>query len=193
MIHLHQTTSIFLGFTKKVLTYDNGALVVIASLPSYKLVDSLIEAFKDVPMIDLFLPFIIGTISIFIYFVVFAFDFITGIRASHQEQKRLGNAFVPISSKLWSSMWKFLAVNILIMIQMLFALGFALMQVSWLNTTCLFGMITIAVAASLFDLISIGENHVRRFGTKPKIFVLLENVSSAFNNGLIKKITSLFD
>lgn len=192
MTHLDEAQTVFLGFTKKFAFYESGALIGLAAIPSYTMTEVLEEVFRGVPLNDLFLPVIIGALSMFIYGLVFTFDFFTGLKASSYEVKEKGGIFRPSSSKLWSSVWKILAINTLIFTQMVFAEAFALMKISWLHTAFMVGMLLISIAASLFDLISIGENYERRFGKKQKIFTLLEDISKAFNQGIIQKIGSLF-
>lgn len=191
MTPLNQVTSIA-GFAKKVFTYENGALLLMAAAPSDIFTRIFTIIFDGVPLKMIWMPFVVSAVSLFSYFVVFLIDFITGIRAAIKESTKNGEKFYPSSGKLWSSFWKLFVINVLICFMIPFALVFGAMGWDNVHTIFLFVMILISIAASLFDLISIGENYKRSYGKKPKVFELIERVSNAFNEGIIQKAKNLF-
>lgn len=179
------------AFAKKLISYENGALFLVAAIPSDLFTRTFAIVFADVPMKTVWMPFVVASVALFSYFVVFIMDFVTGVNASKREAVRNGEIFHPNSSKLWSSFWKIFVINVLICFQIPFSLVFGAMGWDSVHTIFLFVMILISIAASLFDLISIGENYKRSYGRKPKLFELIERVSAAFNESIIKKAGNL--
>ena len=180
------------AFAKKLFTYENGALFLVAAIPSDLFTRFFAIVFADVPMKTIWMPFFVAAVSLFCYGIVFVLDFKTGINASKREAIRRNEIFHPSSTKLWSSFWKIFVVYVLICFQIPFALVFGAMGWDSIHTIFLFIMILFSIAASLADAISIGENHKRSYGKKPPIFEFIERVSSAFNDGIIQKIGNLF-
>lgn len=191
MTPLSNAPQIIFGFAKKIFTYENGALFFIAAIPSDILIKVFNIIFEGVPLKTIWMPFVVSAVSLASYFVVFFIDFITGMRASIKESRSAGEPFHPSSGKLWSSFWKLFVINVLICFMIPFALVFGAMGWDSVHTIFLFTMILLSIAASLADMISIGENYKRSYGKKPRIFELIEKVSAAFNEGIIKKVGNL--
>jgi hypothetical protein len=191
MTPLNQVTNI-VAFAKKIFTYENGALLFLAAIPSDLFTRIFTIIFEGVPLKTIWMPFVVASVSLGSYFIVFMIDFATGINASRREINRDGIKFSPSSGKLWSSFWKLFVINVLICFQIPFALVFGAMGLDTIHTIFLFVMILLSIAASLFDMISIGENYKRSYDKKPKVFELIERVSSAVNEGIIQKVKNLF-
>ena len=191
MTPLHQVTDIVV-FAKKIFTYENGALLFLAALPSDLFMTVFNIIFEGIPMKTIWMPFVVAAVALGSYFIVFMIDFTTGLTASKKEVNRAGEKFHPSSGKLWSSFWKLFVINVLICFQIPFALVFGAMGLDTIHTIFLFVMILLSIAASLFDMISIGENYKRSYGKKPKVFDLIEKVSAAVNEGIIQKVKNLF-
>lgn len=191
MTPLNQVSDIVV-FAKKIFTYENGALLILAAAPSDIFIKIFNIIFEGVPMKTVWMPFVVASVALGSYFLVFIIDFATGINASKKEVNREGEKFHPSSGKLWSSFWKLFVINVLICFQIPFALVFGAMGQETIHTIFLFVMILLSIAASLFDMISIGENYKRSYGKKPKVFDLIEKVSAAVNDGIIKKVKNFF-
>jgi hypothetical protein len=191
MTPLNQVTNI-VAFAKKIFTYENGALLFLAAIPSEIFTRIFTIIFDGVPLKTIWMPFVVASVALGSYFIVFMVDFATGINASRREINRDGLKFRPSSGKLWSSFWKLFVINVLICFQIPFALVFGAMGLETIHTIFLFVMILLSIAASLFDMISIGENYKRSYDKKPKVFELIERVSSAVNEGIIQKVKNLF-
>ena len=135
-----------------------------------------------------------GVLTI-LYILVSIADFYTGTRASAKEH--LISTGSPRgymkSDKLWSSVWKFAGVILIASILTVFCLLFLLVGLTWLYDGFLFAIIAFYFVVISFDLHSIGENQLRRFGKKPSFYSFIDKVSVAIRTGLIEKASKLFD
>lgn len=191
MTPLSQVTNI-VGFAKKIFTYENGALIFIAAAPSDIFTRFFKVIFHGVPLKTIWMPFLVGAVAILCYVIVFTIDFVTGVTAARKEAHREGIKFKPSSGKLWSSFWKIFVISVMICLVIPFSLVFGALGWDSIHTMCLFTMLLLSISAMLADAISIGENYKRSYGRKPRVFEFIENISKAFNEAVIKKVSNIF-
>ena len=187
--------AVIFSLVKKAFTYQSGALVVMAAPGAFGIREFMAMILEGTKLRDLVMPLTLFAVLMLAYVVVSMADFYTGISASKKEHiisTGSHRGYIK-SDKLWSSIWKFLGVLLIASILTLFTLIFAVMSMSTLYNIFLMGIVFFYLSVILFDLHSIGENQLRRYGHKPKIYVLLDRVSVAIQDGFIKKISKLFE
>ena len=187
---IHQTTTI-ISFARKLFSLENlfyWFLAAPGSISLTKMLDALIE---ETPVKALFLPLMVTFVSLSLYFIIFALDFLSGVKASRHEAADKENFFS--SAKGWSSMWKIATVTVLVTWSSFFSMLAAIGEMKFLSGFFLLSAGTIAIMATLLDVYSIGENQKRLTGKKAKIFEWLENLMRVINEGVFKKLAKLFE
>lgn len=149
--------------------------------------------FENVPNKELAMPAFLLGVCLAAFFIVTIWDFFTGISASKKEHiistgSRRG--YIK-SNKLWSTIWKIQGV---IMIGALLTLFTYIFLANDFNTTASVlkaGIPIFYIIVILFEIHSIGENHLRMYGKKPKYFDFMDDVVEAIKKGVIDKIRKL--
>ena len=195
MTPLENAPNIFL-FAKKIFSFKNGALIVMAA-PGSLTITGIFEALiADTPIKDIVLPLLVGGLCLVLYFIIFLIDFKSGTEASKMEAAR--DADHPKdksyfeSGKAWSSIFKIAVVFLLVIWSSIFSAIFAIAHVPALPTFFMLASGTVAIMATLFDCYSIGENQKRITGKKARFFIWLEEKGDLINEGFTKKIKNLF-
>ncbi len=178
-----------LSFARKLFSAENASYLVLAAPGSLSLRGLLDLLLEDTPIKALLLPIVVAAVSLSLYYIVFALDFISGVKASQHEAVDKNNFFS--SSKGWSSMWKIATVSVLVTWSSFFSMLSAIGGLKVLSGFFLLSTGTIAIMASLLDIYSIGENQKRLTGKKARIFEWLENIRTAINEGVIRRIGRL--
>ncbi|SOC79813.1 Bacteriophage holin family protein [Salinimicrobium sediminis] len=189
MIPTSQVAAIALGFIKKTFTFHNGALIVPAVTVSPVFPELIDKIMANTTHKDLAIPVLSAGVGLLCYLVIFGTDFITGLRASKFEAK--GAPGYIKSDKLWSSFWKLFGVLLVLMFLIMFCLLFAFIDNDFFYSAFLYGIVGLMIMVCLFDLHSIGENHKRRYGTKPPHYEFLDRVIKKIDEKIMQKITSL--
>lgn len=187
--------AIVFSLVKKAFTHHGGALVILSAPGAFGVREFVAMILEGTKLRDLVMPLTLFALLMLAYVIVSMVDFYTGISASKKEHIiSTGSPRGYIQSdKLWSSVWKFLGVLLIASILTLFTLVFAIMSMSSLYNVFLMGIVFFYLSVILFDLHSIGENQFRRYGHKPKIYVLLDRASTVIQDGFLKKIGKLFE
>ncbi len=180
---------------KKAFSYQSGALALIAA-PIGTGVKRLLQLiFENVPEKEFVMPALLFGVCFIAFIAVTAYDFFTGISASKKEHMiSTGSPRGYIKSdKLWSSIWKLQGVIMIAGLITLFTYIF--MAVGYETTAGIFqaGIPIFFIVVILFDVHSIGENHLRRYGKKPKHYEFIDNVAKVFREGIIDKIKKLIN
>jgi hypothetical protein len=180
------------SLVKKSFEFQNGALVAVAIPSGYGAKGILEIIFNGVDIKEFALPIISFGVLTIMYIAISTVDFYTGTRASRKEH--IISAGTPIgyikSDKLWSSVWKFLGVILTGTALMIFCLLFILIGMNWLSETFLIFEIGFFIVVIGFDLHSIGENQLRRYGKKPAFYGFIDEVSVTIRKGIIEKISN---
>lgn len=178
------------GIITKAVKFENGAFLVAGAAAGAPFTEFLQLLFLGIQTKTWAMPFVIAAISFVIYLLAYVLDFITGLRAAKFEAK--GNPDYIKSDKLWSSIYKLLAIQIIMFGLCFFALVFALLEVGWVYNFFLYAIAAVGFMAFLFDMHSVGENHKRRFKTKPALFEWLDDRAKDINEAFSSKIKNIF-
>lgn len=186
---------VIFDLVKKAFSYQNGALALIAAPIGTGVKKFLQLIFESVPEKELVMPILLFAVCFIAFIIVTAYDFLTGVSASkkeHLESSGSARGYIK-SDKLWSSIWKLQGVIMIAGLITLFTYIF--MAVGYETTAGIFqsGIPIFFIVVILFDVHSIGENHLRRYGKKPKHYEFMDDVAKAVREGIIEKIKKLLN
>lgn len=179
---------------EKSFKFEQGAFVLI-SVPGGVGIKNLVKMFMEgVPLRDFSMPLLASGVLTLVYILVSSYDFITGLKAAKREHLiSTGSVRGYIKSdKLWSSVYKFLGVIIINFVLTIFCLLFLVTGMETLYNIFLTAIIGFFLVVISFDLHSVGENHLRRYGKKPEFYVFVDNVAVAIRKGIISKVGRYF-
>jgi len=179
---------------RKSFAYNEGSLLAIAAPLGYGFDKFLNLVFEGIANKTLVMPVLLFAICLFTYGIVSMYDFFTGISASKKEHIiSTGSPRGYIKSdKLWSSIWKFQAVIMVASLLVVFNYVFLLINFPTIAGFFQIGIPIFFMVVILFDIHSIGENHFRRYGSKPKFYTFMDEINEAVRTGIIEKIKKLF-
>ena len=179
---------------RKAFRYESGALILAGMIPGYGLRELLEVVFSDVDMKSFAMPIISFGILIILYIMISLADFWTGTRASRKEHIISSGSVRGYikSDKLWSSIWKFMAVIFIGFSLMTVCLLFVLIGVEWLHNFFQWLEIIFFIVVIGFDIHSIGENQLRRFGRKPAFYDFIDELMAGLRKGVIDKVAKIF-
>jgi len=181
------------SLVKKAFSFQSGALTLIATPIGIGVKNFWEMIFESVPHKELAMPALLFAVCLIAFLLVTAYDFFTGVSASkkeHLESSGSSRGYIK-SDKLWSSIWK---VQGVIMIGSLLTLFTYIFLATDYNTTAgvlQAGIPIFFIIVILFEVHSIGENHLRRYGKKPKHYDFMDDVVEAIKKGVIDKIRKL--
>lgn len=185
---------VIFSLVKKAFSFQNGALTIMATAPAFTVKQFFELILRDTDMRELILPLTLFAVMLMMYAIVAISDFYTGISASrklHFDKTGSKVGFIE-SDKLWSSVWKSLGVLLIASMITMFSLIFAIMSMTYIYNIFLVGLVMFYIVVILFDLFSIGENQLKRFGKKPSIYVFIEDAAVVIKEGIINKLANLF-
>ena len=189
MTPLNDAPEVF-DIVTKAATFQNGSLALIAAATAPPLTEIIDLVMGEVTVRDALMPFVIASISFIMYLMAYFLDFWSGIKAAKAEAK--GAPGYIKSGKLWSSVYKLVAILVIMLALCVFAFVFAVLSVSLLYKFFLYSIAAVGVMAFLFDMHSVGENYKRRFEAKPRLFEWLDEMTATINETIIAKIKSVF-
>lgn len=192
MIQNTQIPHVLLAFFKKVISYDNGALLLLSTASGGLFTETFKIIFHGVEQRDLILPMFFSSSTFFLYSLVFIGDFFTGLRASRHEAKEEGRVDFIKSQMLWRSFWKFFGVIVILFVLTIFCMMLLVFNNGLFYNVFLIAIPSVMLMVILFEFHSIGENIKRRFGYKPSYFEFFDRLSKAVEQGIISKITNWF-
>lgn len=175
-------------YFEKLADFATPALFAVFLLFSGLLTKITEILFKDIPLKDLYIPFIIAGISFLFFLLVFTADFFSGIAASQRENQE-GN-FIK-SKLLWSSVWKIVGISVINLFLLIFTLIFLVMELSVLHYTFVVMIPMFMLMATAYEIHSIGENIERMYGKKPKYFNFIERLAKTIENNIINKLKNI--
>lgn len=175
---------------KKAFVFESGGLALLSFLFSFPTGKIFSTIFNGVEEKDLYTPFFVHLILTAVYFIVWFIDFYTGLSASRKEyyEKNGHTKGYYQSNRAWSSIWKFSGVIIITFVMLVLTFCFVITGIKSLSSISLFLMIFFFVLSILNDFHSIGENHERRFKTKPGIYNVVKVLSQVTKEAIINKI-----
>ena len=206
IIHIPES---FFSLVRKAFTFDKGSLVVIATpftfvvkaitepavFQKVKVQQAFYEIFDAETIKSLLFVLLAFGVLTTLYTLVSAIDFYTGLSASKKEHViSAGSAKGYIKSdKLWSSVWKFFGVIVIGSIAAVFTMLFILTDLTWLYDVFMLALILFYFVVIAFDIHSIGENHLRRYGKKPAFYSFMDEISELVKTQLIERIKRKFN
>jgi hypothetical protein len=179
---------------KKAFSFQNGALAIIGTPIGIGIKNFWQMIFENVPDKELAMPALLFAVCLIAFFLVTIYDFFTGLMASkkdHLESTGSARGYIK-SDKLWSSIWKVQGVIMIGSLLTLFTYIFLATDYTTTAGVLQAGIPIFFIIVILFEVHSIGENHFRRYGKKPKHFDFMDDVSEAVKKGVIDKIRKLF-
>lgn len=181
------------SLVKKIISLEGAVITLLVTPIGIGIKNFWQMIFENVPDKEIAMPAFLFAVCLIAFLMVTVYDFFTGLMASkkeHLESSGSSRGYIK-SDKLWSSIWK---VQGVIMIGSLLTLFTYIFLASNHNTTAgVFqaGIPIFFIVVILFEVHSIGENHYRRYGKKPKHFDFMDDVAEAVKKGVIDKIRKL--
>lgn len=179
----------------KMAIFKKGSLSIL----SFSLSIGVYEVWKKlmigVNVRDLFLPILIFCVGFILYFIFLCADLHTGLQvAKYQSYIRNKGKRVDYvkSYKLYRTLWKLLGVTLMGSLLMITTLILILISYDFLQKTVLLISLTVWILAAGFELHSIGENHKKRYGYKPRIFRFFDIILNSFEKKVINKVDESF-
>lgn len=185
-----------LNFLWKIVSFKKGAL----SLLSFSLAMPLTFWFetltKDTDLKHLLIPIVLMVVGTIMFCLVCLADLITGLKASKYKSlmkyKDPNKPYVK-SYKLYRTLWKLLGVSLLSFLLAVTSIMIEIMGLTWVYVISISLQGTVWLLSCGFEIHSIGENHQKRYGYKPKIFKFWDNILNLFEKKITNKIDSSFD
>ena len=185
------SSNILLAFIKKIFSYQDGALFIMAFPGAVGLPGLLDILIKDTPLKSLILPLVVAGVGLSFYLVIFILDFISGVKASKHEAMDKENYFQ--SRKGWNSVFKITTVATLVIWSGFFSMVAALTNISYLPNLFMIISAAVSIMASLLDIYSIGENQKRLTGKKARFFEWMESMTSLISEGFTSRLRKFFE
>jgi hypothetical protein len=176
-----------MNYLEKVLEFKSGALLVLSAPASWGITELFQILFQGVKQKDLVMPLVVVGVGLFCFSLLHLIDLRLGTKAAKKNGLEITN------EKLWESFWKFFSVLILFFCMTMFSFLFIAMGLNKMNYGFLLLMLTIMIVICLYEFHSIGKNLKILYKKKPSHFSLLEKIADAIENGIIKKISNLFN
>lgn len=121
-------------------------------------------------------------------------DIYTGIKADTKVQNDLGKNFVFKSGKGWRAFEKvFVFTMIIWFIRTLELESIRLSYFNFITSALLTIKFILLVYVVLIEIQSIGENQQIRFGTKSKLFRLLDKIIELVNEGILRRVSKTLE
>lgn len=185
-----------LNFLWKIVSFKKGAL----SLLSFSLAMPLTFWFetltKDTDLKHLLIPIVLMVVGTIMFCLVCLADLITGLKASKYKSlmkyKDPNKPYVK-SYKLYRTLWKLLGVSLLSFLLAVTSIMIEIMGLTWVYVISISLQGTVWLLSCGFEIHSIGENHQKIYGYKPKIFKFWDNILNLFERKITNKIDSSFD
>ena len=187
---------VIMSFLLKMIKFKNGSLTLLSftmSLPISYWFNILIG--ESNPK-HLMIPILLMAIGTIMFVLICLMDLWTGLSvARYNSIKRFGNInknYVQ-SHKLYRTLWKLLGVILLSFLLTVTSLMIEIMELSWIYVVSISFQGTVWLLACGFEIHSIGENHLKRYGYKPRFFKFWDNILNIFEKKVADKIESSFD
>jgi len=185
-----------LSFLWKILTFKKGTLTLLSFSISFPMTYWIKVLARDTDPKNLILPILIMIVGTIMFLFVCFFDFVTGLNAAkYRSLVKYGDPKKPYikSYKLYRTLWKLLGVILLSFLLMVTSLMIEIMGLRWIYVISISFQGAIWLLSCGFEIHSIGENHLKRYGYKPKIFRFWDNILNLFEKKITDKIDSSFD
>lgn len=180
----------------KMITFKKGSLSMLSLVLSGSFTLYAKKILEGTDLKHLIIPVLIFAVGFILYFSFLVADLFTGLQvAKYQSLKENGGKKVPYvkSYKLYRTLWKLLGIIMLSVLMMISALMVEIIDLNFLYKVFIMFQGTVWLLSCGFELHSIGENHLKRFGYKPKIFQFFDKIVNIFEAKVIDKFNKTFD
>ena len=144
---------------------------------------------------NIILPNIVFVIGMVLYFLFLVVDFMAGINVARHEHYQKYKDTKPWSffrvSLLYKTLIKFLGVAMFGMMLCLATIFVEVLEFDWLFKTFLTTQGAVMLIACGFEIYSIGVNHEKRWGYKPRFFKFFDSILSIFEKGIVNRLERL--
>ncbi|ALN97204.1 hypothetical protein LIT13_06785 [Flavobacterium psychrophilum] len=180
----------------KMATFKKGSLAIISFALSGGTTFYLKKLMEGTDLKHIIVPIVIFAVGTLMYVIFLLADLHTGLQvARHESLMKFRDPKKPYvkSYKLYRTLWKLLGVLL-----MSFLLGVTSLMVEIIDLSFLY-KIFIAFQGSVwllacgFEVHSIGENHLKRYGYKPRLFKFFDNILNLFEKRIVDKIDKSFE
>lgn len=180
----------------KMITFKKGSLTMLSLTLSGSSMLYIKKIFEGTDLKHLIIPIVIFSVGFVMYFIFLLADLFTGLQvAKHESLRQNDGKHVPYvkSYKLYRTLWKLLGIVLLAVLMLISALMVEIIDLSFLYKIFIMLQGTVWLLSCGFELHSIGENHLKRFGYKPRIFLFFDKIISIFENKIIDKVNKTLD
>ena len=165
----------FIGFFTKFSTIKHASSVLLSFMTSSVLAISIETInqifFKDSEIKNIYIPVIIEGFMILVYLGMVIGDFYYGVRASIKVEK------VPFeASRILDTTVKVIATILMTSVVMFLCMVAETTDSAWLRFPAIVLLLLIWLIVILNDYLSIGDNIKKLYGSKPKIFSVVEDI-----------------
>lgn len=177
----------------KMITFKKGSLTILSLAFSGSLTFYLKKLLEGTDLKHLIVPIMIFGVGALLYFIFLIFDFYTGIQVARYNERLNKPSGTTKSYKLYRTLWKWLGVMLLAVLMAISSLMVEIVELSYLYKIFITFQGTVWMLACGFELHSIGENHKKRFGYKPRLLQFFDRVLTIFESRIVEKVNKYFD
>ena len=179
----------------KMITFKKGSLFILSLGLSSGFTFYMKTLLDGTDIKHLLVPILILAIGVVLYIIFLLADLHTGLRvAKYQSFKKFGDDRPYTKSyKLYRTLWKLLGVLLLSILLMITSLMVEIIDLGFLYKVFIVLQGSVWLLACGFEVHSIGENHLKRYGYKPRIFKFFDNILTVFERRIVDKVDKSFD
>ena len=184
------------GFLYKMITYKKGSLAVLSIALSGGSTFYIDKVMFGVDIKHLIVPVLIFAVGFLFYFICLIADLHTGLQvAKHQSYLKYRDKNKPyvLSYKLYRTLWKLLGIMLLSLLLAVTSLMVEIIDLQFFYKVSITFQGAVWLLACGLEIHSIGENHLKRYGYKPRLFKFMDNITNAFVRRIIDKVDKSFD
>lgn len=179
----------------KMFVFKKGSLTVMSVFLSFTATQIFKKIFDGTDTRNLIIPVLVFCVGFILYFFFLCADLHTGLQvAKYKSYVRNKGQSVPYvkSYKLYRTLWKLLGVVLISVLMLVTVIMIEIIHVDFLYKVFLIIQSATWFLACGFEAHSIGENHLKRYGYKPKIFVFFDKILNMFERKIISKVDESF-
>lgn len=185
-----------LNFIWKIISFKKGTLSLLSFSLSMPLTFWFETLTNGTDLKHLLIPIVLMVVGTIMFCIVCLADLITGLKAAkHKSLIKFKDPKKPYikSYKLYRTLWKLLGVSLLSFLLAVTSIMIEIMGLTWVYIISISLQGTVWLLSCGFEIHSIGENHEKRYGYKPRIFKFWDNILNLFEKKITNKIDSSFD
>ena len=184
------------GSLYKMMTFKKGSLAIISLALSSGSTFYLKKLMEGTDLKHIIVPIVIFAVGAMMYVLFLLADLHTGLQvAKHESYMKFRDPKKPYvkSYKLYRTLWKLLGVLLMSFLFAVTSLMVEIIDLSFLYKIFITFQGTIWLLACGFEVHSIGENHLKRYGYKPQLFKFFDAILTIFEKRIVEKIDKSFE